>query len=330
MSSPTPWSLPLVVADSRPLTPDIKAISLKHVDGDPLPPFCAGAHLKVRVALGDETHAGTPVWAERAYSLINSTGPFTQYDIAVKREATGTGGSRYMHRLSVGERIDAAPPRNDFALHAAPHEAVLIAGGIGITPIWSMARACVAANQPFTLHYAARGSEQMAFRDEVSRLCGARAHLYFDGGDPARGVPLAEAIGHAQANRHIYVCGPRPLIDAAIATARALQWPADHVHFELFGIAPQSGDRACHVVLERSGKTLDVPAHQSILDAMIEAGLDPMYDCRRGECGVCALRVLSGEPDHRDYALSNDDRDQDHLMCVCVSRARGDVLVLDA
>ncbi|MGQ7934992.1 PDR/VanB family oxidoreductase [Paraburkholderia sp. D1E] len=340
MSTTSEWPLELVVADIVPLTAEITSLILKAADGGPLPAFSGGAHIKFQVELADgASHPGTlpdtlkkaPAPGERCYSLVNSADQSDYYEIAVKLETAGAGGSRFMHALRTGEHIRAALPKNDFPLHDEPHEAVLIAGGIGITPILSMAKELSAKGAAYRLHYASRSPETMAYRTGVSQLCGEQASLYFDYGDPTQGMPLADVIGQPVPNRHLYVCGPRPLIDAVIAIARAQQWPPGHVHFELFGAPlPQTGDRPCRVVLQRSGVTLDVPAEKSILDAMIDAGLDPMFDCRRGECSVCAVRVLSGTPEHRDYALSDDDRDQAHLMCVCVSRAREGELVLDA
>jgi ferredoxin-NADP reductase len=345
MPTTSEWPLELVVADTVSLTAEIRSLTLKAADGGPLPAFSAGAHVVFKVDLADrETDgaaaapapapapvAATSRFAERSYSLINNTEQSVHYEIAVKLESAGAGGSRFMHALAPGARIRAKLPKNDFALCDGPHEAVLIAGGIGITPILSMTRALSARGTEYCLHYASRTPETMAYRSAVSHVCGERATLYFDYGDPSQGMPLAKVIGPPAPYRHLYVCGPRPLIDAVIATARELKWPASQVHFELFATpAPQTGDRPFRVVLQRSGLTLEVPAEKTILDAMIDAGIDPMFDCKRGECSVCAVRVLSGTPDHRDYALSDDDRDQDHLMCVCVSRAREGELVLDA
>ncbi|CAB3788288.1 Phthalate dioxygenase reductase [Paraburkholderia caffeinitolerans] len=318
------WPLELEVVASEPLTNAIRGLTFKSAGGGALPGFTAGAHIRIQTAASPDD--------ERSYSLINSANQSGHYEIAVKLEPNGRGGSRRMHALQPGERLRASLPKNDFPLHGVPHEAVLIAGGIGITPILSMARTLAASGARFQLHYACRTPGDAAFREEVAQSCGAHAHLYFDHGDPSRGMPLAQVIGGyyaSGAKRHLYVCGPRPLIDAVIATARALHWPADHVHFELFG-APSAapGDRACRVELRRSGRTLDVGPQQSILDAMIDAGLDPLFDCRRGECGVCALRVLEGTPEHRDYALGDEEREQQ--MCICVSRARSESLVLDA
>ncbi|WP_153099920.1 PDR/VanB family oxidoreductase [Paraburkholderia hayleyella] len=337
MSTTSEWPLELIVADTVPLTAEIRLLKLKAADGKPLPAFSAGAHLrfKVDLAASGSLPATAPgarqasLPGERCYSLVNSADLSGDYEIAVKLEAAGAGGSRFMHALQTGEPICAALPQNDFPLHDEPHEAVLMAGGIGITPILSMARELSAKGAAYHLHYAARTPDTMAYRDDVSQLCGEQASLYFDYGDPTRGMPLAEVIGSPAPHRHLYVCGPRPLIDAVIAAARDKQWSPAQVHFELFGAPPAAaGDRPCRVVLQRSGLALEVPAGTSILAAMIDARLDPLFDCQRGECGVCAVRVLSGTPDHRDYALSDEERE--HLMCVCVSRATEGELVLDA
>ena len=339
MFNASEWPLDLVVTDSVPLAAEIRSLTLKSADGGLLPMFSAGAHIRFRIALTDGENADAALSGiaershpvERCYSLVNSGAQSSHYEIAVKLEASGRGGSRFMHALRLGDHIHASLPKNHFPLYTEPHEPVLIAGGIGITPILSMARELTMKGAAYRLHYVARSPETMAYRTTIAQLSGDSGRLYFDHGDPARGMPLADVVGPAAPGRHLYVCGPRPLIDAVVATARAQQWSPERVHFELFSAPdPQAGDAVCRVVLQRSGLTLDVPADQSILDAMIDAGVDPMFDCKRGECSACAVRVLSGEPDHRDYVLSDDERNQDHLMCVCVSRARQGELVLDA
>ncbi|WP_322056377.1 PDR/VanB family oxidoreductase [Paraburkholderia sp. J63] len=318
------WPLELELVASKRHTAEIRGFTFKSVQGASLPGFSAGAHIGVQTITTEDMSLDT----ERSYSLINSVDQSGQYEIAVKFEENGRGGSRRMHALKLGDRVRATLPKNDFSLHAGPQEAVLIAGGIGITPILSMARALAAAGTKFEFHYACRTPESTAFHQEVMQSCGSSANMYFDHGDPSRGMNLKKVLACPSAKRHVYVCGPRPLIDALIATSRELNWDAGHVHFELFG-APvaAAGDRTCSVELRRSQRVLNVGPQQSILDAMIDAGLDPMFDCRRGECGVCAVRVLEGQVDHRDYALSGEDRAEQ--MCVCVSRAKGEKLVLD-
>jgi len=315
-------TLVLELASSEALTPEVRRLRLRGAGGQALPPFAAGAHIRVRTpSAGAEP--------SRCYSLVNSDGDGTAYEIAVKLETGGQGGSRFMHQLAVGDRILAEPPKNDFALHAEPHEALLIAGGIGITPILSMARQLQAAGRPYALHYGARSADLMPYRAEIEAVAGASARLYCDGGDPARGMQLAGVLGAPQASRHAYVCGPRALIDATLSEAARLGWPRSHVHFELFAApAATAADRSVTVRLARSGLQLDVPAGTSLLDALIAAGRDPLFDCRRGECGMCAVRMLDGEAEHRDYALS-DEEHAEGMVCLCVSRARSQSITLD-
>lgn len=319
---PTTGTLVLELASAEALTPEVRRLRLRSPDGRQLPAFSAGAHIRVHTPGA----GGKPT---RCYSLVNSDGDGRTYEIAVKLEAAGRGGSRFMHELAPGARIEAEPPKNDFALHAEPHEALLIAGGIGITPILSMARQLQAAGRPYALHFGARSPDLMPYRAEIEAAAGAGARLYFDGGDPARGMQLARVLGAPQASRHVYVCGPRALIDATLAEARRLGWPRSHVHFELFAApAATAADRGVTVHLARSGRQLDVPAGTSILDALIAAGCDPLFDCRRGECGMCAVRMLDGEAEHRDYALS-DEEHAEGMVCLCVSRARSPSITLD-
>jgi vanillate O-demethylase ferredoxin subunit len=313
----------LVVRGIDRLTPTICRFRLGAADGRPLPLFTAGAHIKVKVALPDGRAD------ERSYSLVNSDGQNGDYEIAVQCESAGHGGSAYMHRLKVGDALAARGPVNDFRLATGASHHVLIAGGIGITPILSMARALRAAGQPFHLHYAARSPELMAFREAVEALCDKTAQLCFDGGDPARGLNLEQVLGPPAGGRHVYVCGPKGMIDAVLATAARLGWAAANVHFESFGAAPQAGDGAIEVVLSRAGRTIMVPAQQSILDALLAAGIDHPYDCKRGECSTCQVEVLEGIPDNRDFCLFGDEYEAGKLMCVCVSRAKTPQLVLN-
>lgn len=320
----TEHPLRLIVAEVRQLSFDIKSIILKAEDNSLLPAFSAGAHLKVCVSLNDGRSD------VRSYSLVNSNDQTGYYEIAVKKEESGRGGSQFMHTLQRGSLIKAGVPRNDFTLLEKSHHAVLIAGGIGITPILSMARILTSNSKSFELHYGAREPEMMAYRNEVEELK-EKANLYFDQGPTPRKMSLANVLGPYDENRHVYVCGPKPLLDAVIAIAAQLSWPPHHVHFELFGAnATAQSDQPVELVLRRSGKVLFVPSDQSLLDAMIEAGLEPLFDCRRGECGVCAHTVLTGDPDHRDYALSEEERNIDKKICICVSRATSPRLTIDA
>lgn len=313
-------TLRMRVAHIDALTPTIRRLLLVTANGASLPSFEAGAHIGLHVPFGERTQ-------RRAYSLVNATDQAAHYEIAVQLEPSSRGGSSWVHQLDTGTELDVAAPRNDFPLDLTAQSYLLIAGGIGITPILSMARALDVAGRTYVLHYAAREASSMAYRDEVTALSGATCWL--DGGDPRQGMPLASIIGAPQSRRHLYVCGPPGMIEAALTQAAALGWSDAQVHSELFAVAQSTGaDTSFEVELKTSNVTLTVPAGRSILDMMIEAGLSPLFDCRRGDCGVCTTQVIDGEPEHRDICLSVDDRERGDF-CPCVSRAKRSRLVLD-
>ena len=168
----------------------------------------------------------------------------------------------------------------------------------------------------------------MAFREEIGAMPEAR--LLYDGGDPKRSIDLKTLLAHPAPGDHVYVCGPKGLIGATLDTAKAAGWPEARRHFELFnGAVALAVDQPVEIVLKRAKKTVMVPAGTSILDALIEADADPIFDCKRGECGICATTVLEGVPDHRDFNLSDNERASNTIMCTCVSRAKTPRLVLD-
>ena len=322
-------TLKLIVREVRQESPLIRSLRLAREDGGPLPGFGPGAHVKVAV----------PGLAEsRCYSLVQlapDAARFAapqEYRLGVRLEDPSAGGSRHMHGLSAGDAISVEGPHNDFPLHEAPsgeEPVLLIAGGIGITPVASMAAALRAAGRAFHLHYCGRSAGQLAFLPELQALAGADMTVHADD-DPATCFDLGALLDGASPRQHLYVCGPKGLIDAVIQGARARHWPDAHVHFELFSAAaPRAGDRPFEVELRQAGRVLVVPADKTILEVMEEAGCDPMYDCKRGECGVCQATVLEGEPDHRDYYLSDAEKAQGRLIQICVSRARSARLVLD-
>jgi vanillate O-demethylase ferredoxin subunit len=316
------------IAAIEEVTPQVKCFELVSADtAVPLPAYSCGAHVGIPVLLPDGS------CDSRSYSIVNPPACQGFYRLAVQREKNGRGGSAYMHeKLSVGDEFEIEPPKNHFELVSDAAECILIAGGIGITPILCMASQLVMQDRPFTLHYAARQPELMAFRDEVLGTCQERARLWFDGGDPARGMDLKAILGGWREGLHVYVCGPAGLIDAVLATTRSCGWPEAAVHFELFSnplAAVQDGDCAVEVVLQHSGVVLTVPPGTSILDAILDAGIDADFDCKVGECGSCLTTVLEGTPMHRDYYLNARERAENRSICTCVSRATGPRLVLD-
>lgn len=321
--------LELTVTAASAETALIRTLHLRAPGGTSLPPFSPGAHLQVKIpGLADP----------RCYSLVtfdSTPGAFeapAEYRLGVRLEADSSGGSRYMHGLVVGDRITVKGPKNDFPLHpASPGEGeiVLIAGGIGITPIAAMASALQSANRPYVLHYSGRSADQLAFVDALRTLAGDRLHLHADD-DAATRFDLGALLDRLSPTQHLYVCGPKGMIDALIEGAKARGWPTDRVHFELFAsAAPQAGDQPFEVELAQSGKVLTVPADKTILEVMEAEGCDPMYDCKRGECGVCTATVIEGEPDHRDYFLSDAEKAGGKLIQICISRAKSARLVLD-
>jgi len=320
----------LRVAEVRELNPLIRMVRLRADDGAVLPGYSAGAHLRVRVDLPD----GSVDW--RHYSLISfaadkaaGTAP-TEYVIAVRREDEGRGGSLFMHRQVQPEQLlQVEAPKNEFPLREHAGCAVLVAGGIGITPLISMAAQRMASRAPVRLHYAGRSRELMAFVPELQQLLGDALTLHIDA---EAGAPLnVEALLDTCAvDDQLYVCGPKPMLDMLLVRTQARGWTRERVHFEVFSApAVESADHAFEVLLAQSGHSITVPADRSILDCLIDAGCDPMFDCKRGECGVCGTPVIEGEIDHRDYVLSALEKREGRVMQICVSRCKGTRLVLD-
>lgn len=320
----------LAVAEVRPLTSHVTAFVLRRPGGGALPAYAAGAHIKVQVEID-----GAPAW--RHYSLVDlqpGVAEPREYLIAVRREDRelgGRGGSLYLHtQAAPGKVMLASAPINGFALDPAHDHAVLIAGGIGITPLASMAAALRAAGRAYALHYCGRSLDQLAFAPQLAEAHGAAVSLYADD-DPARRLDLRALLAGCSPSQPIYTCGPKGMIDAVRLIAVDLGWNTDDVHYELFTeAAAEVGDRAFEVELVQSGTTIEVAADTTILDAMLAAGLDPMFDCKRGDCGVCATTVIDGAVEHRDNCLSEAEKAAGKTIHICISRAKGARLVLDA
>lgn len=318
----SPAFMTLRVARAEPAALGIQRFELRHPEGAPLPPFTAGSHIKLR----------TPSGAMRQYSLANDPAEQDRYVIAVKREDGGRGGSASLvDTVRVGQMLEVGAPENLFGLDPKARSFVLIAGGIGITPMISMARHLLAqGDRPFQLYYLTRDAERSAFLDELGGPDFApHVVVHHDGGDPSQGCdlwPVLEKPGSA-AGRHVYCCGPRPLMDAVRDMTG--HWPASAVHFESFGAdtRPHADDRPFEVQLARSGRTLPIPVGRSILDTLRAEGVQVSSSCESGTCGSCKTRLLDGEADHRDLVLLDEEK-AGHIM-VCVSRARSPRLVLD-
>ena len=314
--------LELVISGIRKLTPRVRAYELRSASGDELPQIEAGAHLEIPVQLSNGQ------MAVRNYSICSNPARRDIYEIAVLRETAGDGGSRAVHELfDIGMSINCALPRNQFGLHGDDRPAVLIAGGIGITPIKPMAQTLKARGNPLQILYAARSNEEMAFRDELQREFDTELTLFRS--DIGEKLDVMQVLSEAPDETLFYVCGPGRLIDAVIAAAQELNIDPVRVRFERFSVAIADNSKPFRLELRRSGKQIEVAADQSMLDAMLDAGIEAPYSCRAGTCKTCVVKVLDGEAYHRDSALSKSEREDYGLVCPCISRANGDRLVLD-
>ena len=296
-------------------------LELRAAGGGPLPGYAAGAHIDLHLP-GDMV---------RSYSLLDAPEAAPRrWRVAVQLEAGGRGGSRAVHqRLRVGDRLDLSGPRNAFPLVEDGAPCVLIAGGIGITPIWCMAQRLAATGASWSLHYAAASRPRAAFLDEVAALAGDRLRLHIDAEQGGRVFDLVAAVAAAPATAHLYCCGPAPML-AAFRAATAGRDPA-RLHTESFvPEAPVDRRGGFAVTLARSGRTLAVAEGQSVLDVLLDAGVALSFSCMEGLCGSCRVGVLAGVPDHRDTVLSAAERAGGKVMMVCCSGSRdGGPLVLD-
>lgn len=313
--------LALVVSGIRQLTTNVRLLEFRAVDGGELPAFTAGAHLALPVQLTDASQD------VRHYSLCSDPARRDVYEIAVQLDEQSRGGARFVHQhYRLGFIVRVNEPRNDFALHADTRFALLIAGGIGITPLKSMASVLNAQGVHFALHYAVRERAGLLIVDDLVREMPDKLHTYVSA-DGNR-LNIAELLQQGANDTHIYVCGPERLITAVQDIAGQLGISRQRIHFERF-TAPESTDnRPVTLTLQRKGITLQVPAESSLLDAVRTAGVSVLSDCRVGNCGTCAVPILHGQAEHRDSALTERERAAGKI-CLCVSRARSEHLVLD-
>lgn len=284
------------------------------------PRFTPGAHIDLYL----------PDGITRSYSLVNSPDDVDRYVIGVLADANSRGGSRYVHeQLRCGAVITIGAPRNNFALNENAASTVLVAGGIGITPMLCMYRRLREAGRTVRLVYCARDRSQAAYLNELDASDGS-VHLHFDAEHAGRPFDLVAFLAQQPADVHAYCCGPNAMLSAfesACADAGLV-----NVHIERFAasapvVDTRQGDYT--VELAKSGRRLVVPAGAALLDVLLEAGVDVDYSCREGLCGACETRVLRGCPAHRDSVLTQSDRDANTVMMVCVSGAKSSTLVLD-
>mgnify|MGYP000131943984 CR=1 FL=1 len=294
----------------------VLSFELEALGGARLPDFTPGAHIDVCLPNG----------LMRQYSLTNASNG-RHYIIGVGLDRASRGGSRWLHdHARPGQVLTISAPRNSFPMAEPLAGAVLFAGGIGITPIRAMAGHLAAQGVPWTLHYAARSRVSAAFAADLHTLSGdMRLHLDDEAGAL---LDIAAAVAAAPMDAHLYCCGPEPMIAAFLEATK--DRVSDHVHIEHFGaIAPQADDGGLVIELARSGRVVEVRPDQTILEAVMAAGVAVASSCRNGVCGTCETRVLAGEPDHRDLILSEAEKAAGDTMMICCSRAKSPRLTLD-
>lgn len=313
--------LALVVSGIRQLTPRVRAIELRDPEGKPLPEFSAGAHIRIPIELDD----GSSIF--RHYSICSNPLRRDIYEIAVLREEEGKGGSKRLQDvIELGMTLHCDKPNNVFPLHSKHKSALFIAGGIGITPIKPMAQTLANSGIEFSLHYAGQSKREMPFLDRLQREYPTQLHVYEK--DKQQRLNVHSLLAALDAATDIYVCGPARLIDAVYASASELGIDSARIHSERFSATPVKNDKPLQLTLAKSQQLIAVSETESILDAVENAGITAAFDCRTGICGACAVKVVEGEVEHRDSVLSDADK-AEGFMCICVSRAKSDTLVLD-
>ncbi|MCZ4281077.1 PDR/VanB family oxidoreductase [Kiloniella laminariae] len=300
---------------------NIRSYELRSPDGTDLPVFSAGSHIDFFL----------PSNMIRQYSLSNDPVERHRYVVAVQKEENGRGGSSYVHTsLKPGDQIEISHPRNHFELDETAERYKLIAGGIGITPILSMARRLKSLGKPFQLYYACRNKQRAAFTEEMI-ASGLSGHLLYSFDDQQGPLKTQALFGLPEQGVQIYCCGPTGLMDAVKSATRS--WPVGTVRFEHFSAdettGPRADDGSFEVVINSTGKRYQIPAGKSILSVLAENGIFVDNACCEGICGTCETGLLEGEADHRDMVLSDQEKTENRHIMLCCSRAKSASLTLD-
>lgn len=291
--------------------------------GKILPPFSAGSHIDITLGNG----------LIRQYSLCNDPQETHRYVVGVLLHGNSRGGSRAMHEdLQVGDVVEVSVPKNHFPLDHAAKRSLLLAGGIGVTPILCMAERLANAGADFTMHYCTRSAKRTAFMERIKQSSFAhRVSFHFSDGPAAQLIDIPAVLDKPLPDTHLYVCGPSGFMDLVIATAQEKGWPATHVHREYFAgeIHSTVNNVAFDVKLASSGKIIHVAKEKSVVSALAECGIDIPTSCSEGVCGTCLTRVLAGEMEHRDRFLTAEERARNDQFTPCCSRSRNPLVVLD-
>ncbi len=316
----TKW-LRLRVANRQIAARDIVTFDLVDPTGAPLPLFAAGAHVDVRT--GDRL--------VRQYSLSNDPSERHRYRLGVLRDPNSRGGSSAIHAgFTEGDLVEVGVPRNLFPLQAPFCYTLLFGGGIGITPLLSMAYELKAKGSDFELHYCVRDPSRAAFRDELEAgPLAQQAITHFDDGAPEQRLIVSELLAGADRGTNIYVCGPAGFINYVLGEARRAGWPDDLLHSESFDAAADPEGDSFELIAARSGRRFTIPAGKSAAEVLIAAGIDLTVSCEQGICGACLTDVLEGVPDHRDLVQSEEEKASNKQVALCCSRSVTPTLRVD-
>jgi ferredoxin-NADP reductase len=311
----------VTVAEVEQITPQVKRFTLRCAEGGRLPAWSGGSHIGVTLMDGHQT------W-RNSYSLVGRPGETEFYQIAVRREdpARSKGGSVFLHEgVQRGDMLEISAPHNYFPLarHAKKH--VLIAGGIGITPFMAQMAVLKSQGQSYELHYAFRSRLEGAFCDTLCAEHGLNTHFYIS--DQGHRLVPQLILAAQPLGTHLYVCGSHPLIAAVTQAAAHLGWPKTHIHWEKFAPPPIQNASPFTASLPDLGMDIKVGMNETLLESLESAGVQIASSCRVGLCGTCEMRVLVGEPEHRDRCLSDEER-ADGKILACVSRSQSDYLIL--
>ncbi len=308
-------------------TDDVISIELNPLGASPLPPFGAGDHIDLKLPNG----------LTKSYSLMNNPTESGRYVLGILKDPQSRGGSKWLHeQLRVGMHLEISAPSNNFPLQENAKHTLLIAGGIGVTPIIAMAHRLKALKASFEIIYAAKSKRSAPFQEAVSSF-GVPVHWHFD--DEASGPPdlhplIQERVQKAACSRdecQLYACGPEPMLNAFLSACKDLSLKNANIErFKLVEVlASAQIKRAYTVVLKKSNKTIEVTPEMSLLQALRHHDIEVDTSCEEGVCGACETRVLSGEPEHLDCVLSDQEREKNTVMMVCVSGCKSERLELD-
>ena len=310
---------PSVVSRVEQLTPLVKRFTFERIDGQGYPEFTAGSHMFVK--MNDDF--------SNAYSLVSDHKDFSTYQICIQKEANGKGGSAFMHDYCVeGFELEVSSPNNLFKLSPSSNKHLLIAGGIGLTPFITQMEELAQHNANYELHYACRSPEYLELLNSLDKdVHSSCIHTYVSSDEIF--LDLDKLISEQPLGTHIYVCGPKPMIDATIEACNKYRHRDEYIHWEQFSSTATGSGNSFKVILAKSNLSIEVKQDQTILQAIESFNIDVECLCREGVCGTCETVIIEGEAEHFDQYLDEDEKTAQKTMMICVSRAKGKEIILE-